>query len=164
MEDISKNLNIIDSSFEEDIKKIVNFENKNDNILDFKTKKDNQILDKKKFNFEDSDMNEINEILKEMDKEIEININISYNEDIIKNNSKDHEKECNEILSILGKPLSNKDVRNLDTPFKPLLKPKKVSLVGKVLYNIQSEEEDNVTEYSSQNNNNILERNLTTNL
>ena len=46
-------------------------------------------------------------------------------------------------FNYIKKPLSNKNVRNLnnyDSPFKPLLEPKKVSLVGKVFYSIPSED------------------------
>ena len=69
--------------------------------------------------------------------------------------NEDHSKECKEILSILRKPLSNKNIRNLrmyDTPFKPLLKPKKVSLVGKVLFGIPAD--DINTQCSSKDNDN----------
>ena len=77
--------------------------------------------------------------------------------------NEDHSKECKEILSILRKPLSDKNIRNLriyDTPFIPLLKPRKVSLVGKVFFGTQNDEIN--TQCSSkdndnnQNNNNIL--------
>ena len=79
------------------------------------------------------------------------------------NIEEEHSKECKEILSILRKPLSNKNITNFkmyDTPFKPLLKPKKVSLVGKVFFGIP--DDDINTECSSKdndnnwNNNNLL--------
>ena len=145
MEDLVKKSNN-HSSFENDIKEIDIFENKFDNNLDFKTEIEKPLLDKSKENIEENDLNEINDILKEMDNSISINLNYSYNNIKIKNNNESHEKECNEILSILKRPFSNKDVRylNKDTPFKPLIKPKKVSMIGKVLYNVSSE--DNTTE------------------
>ena len=77
--------------------------------------------------------------------------NSEYN---IKTISDDHSKECQEILSILNKPLSNKNIRNKDkyeTPFKPLLKPKKISLVGKIIFGAQSN--DYNTECSTKDNN-----------
>ena len=147
MEDlVKKSNNNSNSSFENDINEIDIFENKLDNNLDFKTKIEKPLLDKSKDNIEENDLNEINDILKEMDNSISINLNYSYNNIKIKNNNESHEKECNEILSILKRPFSNKDVRylNKDTPFKPLLRPKKVSMIGKVLYNVSSE--DNTTE------------------
>lgn len=147
MEDlVKKSNNNSNSSFENDINEIDIFENKFDNNLDFKTEIEKPLLDKSKDNIEENDLNEINDILKEMDNSISINLNYSYNNIKIKNNNESHEKECNEILSILKRPFSNKDVRylNKDTPFKPLLRPKKVSMIGKVLYNVSSE--DNTTE------------------
>ena len=147
MEDlVKKSNNNSNSSFENDINEIDIFENKLDNNLDFKTEIEKPLLDKSKDNIEENDLNEINDILKEMDNSISINLNYSYNNIKIKNNNESHEKECNEILSILKRPFSNKDVRylNKDTPFKPLLRPKKVSMIGKVLYNVSSE--DNTTE------------------
>ena len=145
MEDLVKKSNN-NSSFENDINEIDIFENKFDNNLDFKTEIEKPLLDKSKENIEENDLNEINDILKQMDNSISINLNYSYNNIKIKNNNESHEKECNEILSILKRPFSNKDVRylNKDTPFKPLIKPKKVSMIGKVLYNVSSE--DNTTE------------------
>ena len=147
MEDlVKKSNNNSNSSFENDINEIDIFENKFDNNLDFKTEIEKPLLDKSKDNIEENDLNEINDILKEMDNSISINLNYSYNNIKIKNNNESHEKECNEILSILKRPFSNKDVRylNKDTPFKPLLRPKKVSMIGKVLYNVSSE--DNTTD------------------
>ncbi len=147
MEDlVKKSNNNSNSSFENDINEIDIFENKFDNNLDFKTEIEKPLLDKSKDNIEENDLNEINDILKKMDNSISINLNYSYNNIQIKNNNESHEKECNEILSILKRPFSNKDVRylNKDTPFKPLLRPKKVSMIGKVLYNVSSE--DNTTD------------------
>ena len=149
-----------DSSFDfdEDINEINDTEKKND-------KEKINIIDNKYF--EEADLNEIYDVLNEINKAVIININktnkinyhnqyknISNSEEKINNINNDHSKECQEILSILKKPLSNKNIRNriiYDTPFKPLLKPKKISLVGKIF--IGSPSNDSNTECSSKDNN-----------
>ena len=69
--------------------------------------------------------------------------------------NEDHSKECKEILSILWKPLSDKNIRNLriyDTAFIPLLKHRKVSLVRKEFFGIW--EDEIKTQCSSKDNDN----------
>ena len=169
-----------ESSFEEDIRDIDDiFQSKftQDFNLHFKKEKENsnykieKIFENKYF--EEADLDEIYNVLKEINKAVTIDINTTTKKDYYKKYSmniptkntinEDHSKECKEILSILRKPLSNKNIRNLrmyDTPFKPLLKPKKVSLVGKVLFGIPAD--DINTQCSSKdndnnsNNNNLL--------
>ena len=117
--------------------------------------------------FEEADLDEIYEVLYEINQAVTIDVNTTNKDNFYlnKNNSKsgqnlnikneEHSNECKEIISILKKPLSNKDIRNgkfYDSPFKPLLKPKKVSLVGKVFYGIPSD--DISTKCSSESNNN----------
>jgi hypothetical protein len=66
-------------------------------------------------------------ILDDLNKNIEINMKEIENKNYI---------ECQEeILNILRKPLSRENDRYNISPFKPLLKPKKISMVGKVFYN-----------------------------
>ena len=156
MEDILQKSNI-NSSFEKDVNKIKIFENLLDNEFDFRKENEKPLLDKSKINIEEIDLNEINDILKEMDKSTSKIINYSHDNINIKSNNESHEKECNEIISILKRPFSNKEVchLNLGTPFKPLSKPKKVSMIGKIIYNVSSE--DNTTIYLSQNDNIINE-------
>ena len=171
-----------ESSFEEDIGDINDiFESKftQDFNLHFEKEKENsndkiEKLFENKY-FEEADLDEIYNILKEIDKAVTIDINTKTKKDYYKNKkysmniptkntiNEDHSKECKEILSILRKPLSDKNIRNLriyDTPFIPLLKPRKVSLVRKEFFGIWEDEiktqcssKDNVNNY---NNNNIL--------
>lgn len=137
------------SSFEEDMSKINLLDNLFENNLVFKIEQEKPIIEKSKINLEEIDLNEISDMLNEMDNEIPINIGINYSYNNIKIKSKEnHEQECKEILRILNipyRPYSNKDLRkvNLDTPFKPLLKPKKVNMIGRVFYNISSEDNTN---------------------
>ena len=88
--------------------------------------------------------NEIKSILSDLDKNIEINI---------KENENKNYNECQEILNILKKPLSDKNLRFYNSPFKPLLKPRKISMVGKILCGIPNDENDN-TKNTSQNSSN----------
>ena len=137
------------SSFEEDMSKINLLDNLFENNLVFKIEQEKPIIEKSKINLEEIDLNEINDMLNEMDNEIPINIGINHSYNNIKiKNKESHEQECKEILRILNipyRPYSNKDLRkvNLDTPFKPLLKPKKVSMIGRVFYNVSSEDNTN---------------------
>jgi len=61
-------------------------------------------------------------------EEILWNLNMSENE------TKD-DKTCQEILDILKKPRIENKKGVFISPFKPLLKPKKISMEGRVLYN-----------------------------
>ena len=65
------------------------------------------------------------------------------NKEIIENSYKNAEKEKNkntkateEILVILRKALGDKTLRFINSPFKSLLKPKKFSLTGRILLNL----------------------------
>ena len=159
-----KNMQHIDSSFEEDIHEINDiFKNKSSQNFDFNFNEEKILIEKENskniFNnkiFEENDLSEIYDFLNEINKEENYNNNKKYafsqhNSNITND---DHFNECQEILSILKKPLSNKNLRNRninDTPFKPLLKPKKVSLEGKILCYTPSE--NNTTECELKNNN-----------
>ena len=55
----------------------------------------------------------------------------------------ENSKVFQEIFDILRIPVDDKKIDLDISPFKPLLKPKKVSLVGRVLYNISNNENDN---------------------
>ena len=182
MEDNSRNKNKAiyqkeHNSFEKDIKEINNsFENKSLNIFDINCETENKITEgqgqsqniEENKNSQETDLDEIYDVLNEINKAITIEINelniypyinnrkhsysfIDKNNNNINNNT--NFNECQEILSILKKHLSDKNLRNLDnydSPFKPLLKPKKVSLEGKVFFSIQSVDAN--TECSSNKN------------
>ena len=165
-----------DSSFEENFEEINEiFENKLSPNLNFKNEEEkknikenekSQNIFENKF-LEEADLDEIYDFLNEINQAVTIDVNTINKKSFYLNNknskseqnlnikNEDHSNECQEILSILKKPLSNKDIRNgkfYDSPFKPLLKPKKVSLVGKVFYGNPSD--DINTKYSSKDNNN----------
>ena len=74
-------------------------------------------------------------ILEDLDKNIQINIK--------KQEEEQKQKAIDEILSILKYPKSDSNIRDNVSPFKPLLYPKKVSMVGRVFF------------YSINNNDNI---------
>ena len=145
---------IINLSLEKVCQKKNNFKkNKSKNNFDFKLEKENKIIEKYKYiTLEENEINEINIILKELNKAKDININKTILE---KKENYEHEKECKEIISILKKPIFSKISNfhnSINTPFKPLLKPKKISLIGKVLYDFKKE--DNQTKFSSKIDNN----------
>lgn len=87
---------------------------------------------------------EIKTILSDLDKNIDINIKEKENKNF---------KECQEILNILKKPLSDKNIRFYNSPFKPLLKPRKISMVGRVFYDIPNDE-NNTNSVTTQNSSN----------
>lgn len=100
-------------------------------------------------------------ILDDLNKNIEINIKELENEN-------KNIKEFQEILEILKYPRSDKDIRNgIISPFKPLLKPKKISLIGKVFFDIPNDDNTNNNQNSTENitsnvnnNDNILSGNI----
>ena len=87
---------------------------------------------------------EIKTILSDLDKNININLKEKENKNF---------KECQEILNILKKPLSDKNIRFYNSPFKPLLKPRKISMVGRVFYDIPNDE-NNTNSVTTQNSSN----------
>ena len=122
------------------------------------------LSDKDKFNIFDKDINikkidfieeksednnEIQSILNSLNNNSEINIKKIQKED-------NNYNECQEIINILKKPLSEKNVRFYSSPFKPLLKPRKISMEGKVLYNSPKYEMNinNVNSLDTQNSSN----------
>ena len=134
------------------------FENKNEinytnNILPHISENENGKIENAEPNdFEDDNKEEnsvFEAILNDLNKNIEINIKE------LENENKNY-RECQEILEILKYPLSDKNIRNGISPFKPLLKPKKVSLIGKVLcdIHIDNNSHNNSTENTSSNVNN----------
>ena len=100
--------------------------------------KENEIIKKQDFD-EDAKEDEVvvNPILEDLNKNILINVK---EEEEDKN-----QMACREILEILRYPLSQKNVRGVISPFKPLLQPKKVSMVGKVFYNSTTDNDENKT-------------------
>ena len=122
------------------------------------------LSDKDKFNIFDKDINikkidfideknednnEIQSILNSLNNNSEINIKEIQKED-------NNYNECQEIINILKKPLSEKNVRFYSSPFKPLLKPRKISMEGKILYNSPKYEMNinNVNSSDTQNSSN----------
>ena len=100
--------------------------------------------------YPDSDTEEnedIETILTELNKAIDIDTRfLSSNEN--KNEEKyQYQDECEEILSILKKPLSEKSLSN--NPFKILKKPKKVSLIGRVFSDIPSDDTKSSANFSN---------------
>ena len=125
------------------------FESKN-NLID-KEKVDKIVFSKKMF--EKSNINEIYDFLKVINQPVTIDINKTDKKDYyysnrkkralsnenkinILNEKKKHSKECKEILHILQMPINVK--KDDDIPFKPLLNPQKISLVGKVIIDISN--------------------------
>ena len=133
------------------------FENKNEiyfnKILPHILENENEQIENTVLNDYEEDNKEENSvfeaILNDLNKNIEINIKELENEN-------KNFKECQEILEIIKYPLSDKNIRNGISPFKPLLKPKKVSLIGKVLcdIHIDNNSHNNSTENTSSNVNN----------
>ena len=156
-----------DSSFEQEIsynennKSFSNFESENKIIGE---EYENIFRDK---NLEEAEINEIYDLLNKIELEITLDKStLDKNEDYYYNHRRrsysfenkknkkieQHSNECEEILSILKKPLSDKNLKDkniFNIPFKSLLEPKKVSLIGKIFYDISSE---NYTAESSSEN------------
>lgn len=169
-----KNQIQIDSSFDEEEFRELNdnFKNKPNNCFNFDAEKEKNFNNKC---FEDNDISELFDVLNEINQAVTIDTDTINKKEFIEHNRQDYNDEntniilnnehfnaCQEILSILKKPLSNKNIRNrniynsqYDTPFKPLLKPKKVSLVGKVFYDIPSDINSTCSSKNKNNNDNI---------
>ena len=103
------------------------------------------------FDNKNEDNIEIKNILSDLNKNIELNITEKEKEN-------DNSKECQEILNILKKPLSHKNIRYYNSPFKPLLKPRQISMVGKVFFNIPNDE-NNTNNNTKSNTNSITTEN-----
>ena len=69
----------------------------------------------------DEENNDIRSILSDLNKNIELNINEKENK---------YNKECQEIINIL---------KFNQSPFRPLLQPKKISMVGKIIFNFSND-------------------------
>ena len=89
-------------------------------------------------NYFEEDNKEENDILKTILDELDENKKINFKE-----KENENSKVFKEIFDILRIPVNDKKIDLDISPFKPLLKPKKVSLVGRVLYNISNNENDN---------------------
>ena len=138
------NVNIFHFSFENKIDLTdINFlsniilENENEKIVK------NEINDFEEDNKEENSVFET--ILNDLNKNIEINLKEHENENNIN-------QPCQEILDILTYPLSDKNIRNGISPFKPMLKPKRISLTGKVLLDIPIDVHNNNSHNNSNNN------------
>ena len=118
---------------EKDLKeKIIDFEKEGENI--------------KEQNFEEDtgeDDMMLKMILEDLDKNIFINIKDQ--------EEKRKQKAIDEILEILKYLHSDKNIRISSSPFKPLLQPKKVSMVGRVFFNNSSNNENSNSTKDSTN-------------
>lgn len=134
---IIDNIKIDDLEIEEDVKEST-----------LSLEKEEELIDKKDF-YEDlkEEDQELNTILEDLNK----NIFISVKEEQEDKN----QKACQEILAILGYTRSHKNIREVSSPFKPLLQPRKISMVGRVFYNDENKTKENTTTFLSQNNNGI---------
>ena len=113
-------------------------ENENEKIVE------NEINDFEEDNKEENSVFET--ILNDLNKNIEINIKEHENENNIN-------QSCQELLEILKYPLSDKNIRNGISPFKPMLKPKKISLIGKVLSDMPIDVHNNNNSHNNTHNN-----------
>ena len=77
----------------------------------------------------------LNDILEDLNKNIEININQQQEDS--------KQKAIEEILEILKYNQSDKDIRAEISPFKPMQEPKKISMVGRVFYNSADKDDNN---------------------
>ena len=112
--------------------------------------KEGETIDKKDFEEDIKEDNLVlNDILEDLNKNILINIKDEEEEE-------KNQKACQEILEILRYPKSHKNRRGVISPFKPLLQPKKISMVGKVFYNSayydENKTSENTTNINSHNN------------
>ena len=112
--------------------------------------KEGETIDKKDFEEDIKEDNLVlNDILEDLNKNILINIKDEEEEE-------KNQKACQEILEILRYPKSHKNIRGVISPFKPLLQPKKISMVGKVFYNSayydENKTSENTTNINSHNN------------
>ena len=88
-------------------------------------------IEDKNVKLNEEELSQINSLITELNKAIQININI--------NERNNDEKDCKEILSILQRQkIKNKQIINKNKTiktcvFKPLKRPKKISLIGRVL-------------------------------
>ena len=115
--------------------------------------KEGEIINKQDFEEDNKERDIIlNDILEDLNKNVLINIK--------RQEEDSKQKAIKEILEILKYPHSDKDIRMGISPFKPLLQPKKVSMVGRVFYNSADKENniinfDNTKDTANSSNNNI---------
>ena len=117
--DFLNKINIFNISFNDDDKNDIYLKDfiSNDNIFDEEIEDhlENKLNQKGQINKISEQSTKVNEKSKE----------------VIKKNK----KFIKEILDILRKPLSKKSTSFYDSPFKPLTKPKKISMDGKIILN-----------------------------
>ena len=110
--------------------------------------KEGETIDKKDFEEDIKEDNLVlNNILEDLNKNILINVMEEEEEE-------KNQKACQEILEILRYPKSHKNLRGVISPFKPLLQPKKISMVGKVFYNSAYYDENKTSENTTNTNSN----------
>ena len=126
----------------------------NNNKINFNFRTKNKLMEEEKSQnifvnkfLEEADLNEIYDLLCEINNTISTNVFITENKSCCNKkrscscenkhftHSRQHSQELREILYILKKPLNK-------IPFKPLLKPKKISLVGKAFFAISSDNDN----------------------
>ena len=146
-ENRTKDINTKNDDFE------LNFLRKDDDIKEksISFEKEEEVIDKKDFEEDAKEDNLVlNDILEDLNKNILINVKDDEEEE------EKNQKACQEILEILRYPKSHKNLRGVISPFKPLLQPKKISMVGKVFYNSayydENKTSENTTNINSNNN------------
>ena len=96
----------------------------------------------------------LNDILEDLNKNVIINI---------KQQQEDSkQKAIEEILEILKHHNSDKNIRSEISPFKPMLRPKKISMVGRVFYNSADKDDNNnyINPVNIKDKTNSLDNNL----
>ena len=133
----------------------LNFLRKDDDIKEksISFEKEEEVIDKKDFEEDAKEDNLVlNDILEDLNKNILINVKDDEEEE------EKNQKACQEILEILRYPKSDKNLRGVISPFKPLIQPKKISMVGKVFYNSDYDDKNKTNENTTNSNShNIIE-------
>ena len=111
------------------------------NYFNFEKEKNNESISDYYENIDIEEEKDINIILKELNKSIQINLEYNYFDD-----------ECKELIFLLEKEKKNEkklkysNKKKKNCPFKSLKKPKIISMSGRILSDCSSNE----TQYSSQ--------------
>ena len=110
---------------------LLNEKTKND-FIEFGNEKFNESFNFYFGNIDKEEEKDLNMILKELNKAIQINLDCKYLKKSINN-------ECKELIFLLenkgNKKINHSNKMNKSGPFKPLKKPKIISMTGRVLSN-----------------------------
>ena len=83
----------------------------------------------------------VNSIEEEFNKKYEVN----------RDKNENYKNAIEEILNILKKPLTYKNIMLYNSPFKPLLKPKNISLEGKIIFKSDYDNNDIICNKTTKN-------------